>query len=88
MIKDLQAVGQNILIIRDEKQTETKGFVIPDNAKKKPHTGKIISVGALVLDKKLKVNKKAVFNQSVGFDLEFEDGIVTVLDQSQIIAVI
>lgn len=88
MIDKLMAIGTNILLIRDEKKTETDGFVIPDIAKKKPHTGLIISVGSLVRDPKVKEKKKAVFNQSVGFDLEFDDGVVTVLDETQVIAVL
>jgi chaperonin GroES len=87
MIERLKAKGINVLVIRDEAISEhVTGLIIPDSAKIKPHTGKIISVGNLVQDKGIKTNDTAVFNKTAGFVLEFPDGDVLVLKEQDIIA--
>lgn len=92
MIEKLEAINDVVLVIREKAETEKGGLVIPDAAKKKPHRAKIISVGAMVIDKKVKVGKIAVFNQHSGFPLDFPDGEVYVLRcgqlASEIIAVL
>lgn len=93
MIEKLQAVNTYVLISRDESETETSGgLILPDQAQIKPAMGKILSVGQMVTDDRIKAGRKALFNRHVGFDIEVEDGVVTVLqggaDNSQIIAVL
>lgn len=93
MIEKLEAVNTFVLIKRDEADTETSGgLILPDQAQVKPAMGKILSVGQMVLDKRIKVGKKALFNKHVGVDIELGDETVTVLmggpDNSQIIAVL
>lgn len=88
MIDKIKASGNHILISRDEAASEKNGLIVPDNAKKKPNTGKIISVGSLVMDKTVKQGKTAVFNANVGFVLEFPDGNVTVLRETELIGTV
>lgn len=92
MIEKLQAVNTYVLIIRDEAEETIGELVLPDQAKVKPATGTILSVGEAVTDKKIVAGKKALFNKNAGVDIELKDGTVTVLHggerDSQIIAVI
>ena len=85
MIDKIKASGNHILIIRDETISEKNGFIVPDSAKKKPNTGKILSVGSLVMDKTVKKDKTAIFNANSGFVLELPDGNVTVLRETELI---
>lgn len=88
MIEKLQAVGVHIIIQRDVPESEKNGLSIPDQAKKKPATGKILSVGGLVIDKNVKVGKTAVFNQHAGFEIEIQNELVWVINDAQIIGVL
>lgn len=92
MIRKLEAVNTYVLIIRDEAEEEIGGLILPDQARMKPATGEIISVGQMVTDKKIKVGKKALFNKNVGTDIELGGETVTVLqggfENSQIIAIL
>lgn len=87
MIELLKAKGNHVLVIRDKAVSEhVSGLIIPDSAKVKPHTGKIISVGSKVEDKEIKKNQIAVFNKTAGYTLEFPDGDVLVLREPDVIA--
>ena len=92
MIKELQAVNTYVLVIRDEVEEEINGLYLPDQAKVKPARGEIISVGESVTDKSIQVGKKALWNKNTGFEIDFPDGTVTVLNggdrDSNIIAVL
>lgn len=94
MIRKLEAVNTFVLIIRDEAESTLgdSDLVLPDQARVKPAMGEIISVGQMVIDKKIKVGKKALFNKNVGVDIELSGEVVTVLqggaENSQIIAVV
>lgn len=85
MINKIQAAGIHVIVVRDEIESERGGLLKPPSDKIKSHTGNIISVGALVKDRTIKVGKRAVFNQHAGFVLELEDGEVTVLNSEQVI---
>ncbi len=92
MIEKLQAVNTYVLIIRDEEVDEIGGLIIPDQARVKPATGIIISVGEEVSDKRIEIGKKALFNKNVGVDITLGEETVTVLhggkENSQIIAIL
>lgn len=88
MIDKIKASGNHVLIIRDEAASEKNGLIVPDNAKKKPNMGKIISVGSLVMDKTIKQGKIAVFNANVGQVLTFPDGDITYLRETELIGTI
>jgi chaperonin GroES len=49
MSTNLKPLGDKVLIEISEAEAKTSGgIILPDNAKEKPQTGKIISVGAKV----------------------------------------
>ena len=92
MIENLEAVNAYVLVIRDEAEETIGELFLPDQAKIKPATGRIISVGKLVPDDTIKVDRKAVFNKNNGFDIEIGGEVITVLyagaDSSHVLAVI
>ena len=81
----IQAKNDCVWVIREESESEKSGIYIPDNAKKKAHKGKVISVGKLTTDKTIKEGITAVFNQSSGFELELEGITYTILRGNDIV---
>lgn len=45
MENKLTAVSDRIVLILDDAETKIGGIIIPDNAKEKPASGKVVSVG-------------------------------------------
>lgn len=81
----IKATNDNIWVTRDVAATQEGGIMIPDAAKPKVHRGKIITVGDLVSDKTISVDRTAIFNKSAGFEIA-EAGIeYTVLKQMDVI---
>ncbi len=49
-MKELQPLNENVLLsVDDEKQEQTtaSGIIIPDSAKRKENTGKVVAVGTI-----------------------------------------
>lgn len=86
MIEKLKAKGSFILVIRDIPADEKGGLLIPDIAKLKPQTGKVISVGSLVADKTIKKGETAYFHKTAGFELDIEGDPLFVLREQDVIA--
>jgi chaperonin GroES len=85
---NIEATNDNVWIIRQDSEVVRGGIHIPDSVKKKMHRGDIVTVGELVMDKKIKKGRTAIFNKSAGFEID-EDGITyVVLNQSEIIGVV
>lgn len=86
----IEATNNFIFITRDEAQSETSGFFIPDQGREKPHSGQVVSVGSLVQDKRLKQaqGKRVLFHKGVGFTIEFEEVEYLVLTSEQVIALV
>lgn len=82
------AVNNNVFVLRDEAPGEMHGLVLPDSAQQKPNTGKIISVGKLVQDKGIQINRTAFFNKHAGFAIEVDGEEFTVLKEQEIIGLI
>lgn len=88
----LEAVGFMVIVLKDEIRTHTKsGLPLPELGAKQPNTGKIISVGSEVTDKKVEVGKTAVFHKSSGNPIQIFDTEITFLiqndNQQQVLAV-
>lgn len=88
MIEKLKAAGIYIFVIKDEPEKEIAGFVIPDQAKKKPNTGEVLSVGAHVSDENAKKGSKAIFAQGNGIPIEIFGKEIHVLREDQILGYI
>ena len=82
------AVGNHVFVQRDESESERNGLIVPDQAKKKPNTGTILSVGKKVIDKGIQTGRKAAWNAHVGYDMEIDGNVVTVLIEDEILGVL
>jgi len=71
-----------------ERQTKS-GLVLPDTAKEKPRSGKVVGVGNdEELAEKVKVGDTIVYAKFTGDEIEFEDKIYLIVSRSDILAVI
>jgi chaperonin GroES len=72
------------------EESRTKGgIIIPDTAKEKPRTGKVIEVGTdEELAENIKVGDKIVFAKFTGDEVEFEGKKYLIVSRSDILAVI
>lgn len=82
------ACNKFVLVLRDETETEISGLEIPNEGRKKPHSGIIHAVGSKVEDENIKagIGKKCLFHSGIGFELEYEEIIYLVLGGHEIIA--
>jgi chaperonin GroES len=72
----------------EENRTKS-GIIIPDTAKEKPRTGKVIEVGTdEELAENIKVGDKIVFAKFTGDEVEFEGKKYLIVSRSDILAVI
>jgi len=76
--------------VEEVEESKTKsGIIIPDTAKEKPRTGRVIEVGTdEELAKNIKVGDKIVFAKFTGDEVEFEDKKYLIISRSDILAVI
>jgi co-chaperonin GroES (HSP10) len=88
MSKKIQATNDFVFVKRDEVPAEAGGLIIPSSGRVKPHTGEILSVGKLVQDEKIVEGKKALWHQTVGFDIQYEGETFLVLTSREIIGVV
>jgi len=72
----------------EESRTKS-GIIIPDTAREKPRTGKVIEVGTdEELAENIKVGDKIVFAKFTGDEVEFEGKKYLIVSRSDILAVI
>jgi len=80
------------VLVEPEEIEESKtksGLIIPDTAKEKPRTGKVIEVGTdEELAQNIKVGDRIVFAKFTGDEVEFEDKKYLIVSRSDILAVI
>lgn len=74
------ASGHIVMVIRDVPESEKDGLFIPETARKKPNTGRILTVGELVEDKSIQPGKMAIFSKQVGTEIRIFDTDITVLN--------
>jgi co-chaperonin GroES (HSP10) len=86
----IQATNGFVFVIQDKAKSEESGLVIPGIGREKPHQGTVLSIGDLVLDKKIKgsKNKKCLFHKGSGFKIEYEGVEYLVLSAEHIIAIV
>jgi chaperonin GroES len=92
----IRPLADKVLVQRLEAETKTAGgIVLPDSAKEKPQTGKIVSVGdGKVLDdgstRKLQVKKgdTVLFTSYAGTDVKIDGKEYLIMSESDIMAVI
>jgi chaperonin GroES len=71
----------------EEKKTKS-GIVIPDTAKEKPRTGKVIQVGTdEELVQHIKVGDRIIFAKFTGDEIEFEGNKYLIVSRGDILAI-
>lgn len=86
--RDYIAVGIFVFVERDETISERNGLLLPDQAKTRPNTGTILSVGKNVRDKGIQEGRKAAWNRHVGAEIDIDGQLVTVLREDEILGVL
>ncbi|PRM90443.1 co-chaperone GroES [Aliarcobacter cryaerophilus] len=83
---NFKPLGERVLVERTEVENKTaSGIIIPDNAKEKPQTAKVVAVGNKVED--IKVGEVVVFEQFRGTEIKLEGNDYLVLNVENIIGV-
>jgi chaperonin GroES len=88
---EIKPFEDRVLVELEEvEESRTKsGIIIPDTAKEKPRTGKVIEVGTdEQLAENIKVEDRIVFAKFTGDELEFEGKKYLIVSRSDILAVI
>ncbi len=80
------------VLVEPEEVTEGKtksGLIIPDTAKEKPRTGKVVEVGTdEELAEKIKAGDKIMFAKFTGDEVEFKGKKYLIVSSGDILAVI
>lgn len=86
--KSINAIGFNVVVLRDEINDTLEGMdiIIPDNAKVKPNSGTVMSIGSKVTDPSIELDKKVFWNKNLGYEYELEsEEVIVVLAENQIL---
>ena len=92
----LKPLGDKVVVqLTEEEEKTASGIYIPDSAKKKPQTGKIIAIGnGRVLDNgernklSVKAGDRVIFSKYGGNEVTIDGEDYTILDEDQIYAVL
>ncbi|RBQ29447.1 co-chaperone GroES [Aliarcobacter vitoriensis] len=83
---NFKPLGERVLVERTEVENKTaSGIIIPDNAKEKPQTAKVVAIGNKVED--VKVGDVIVFEQYRGTELKLEEKEYLILNIENVIGV-
>lgn len=83
---NFKPLGERVLVERTEVENKTaSGIIIPDNAKEKPQTAKVVAIGSKVED--VKVNDTIVFEQYRGTEIKLEGKEYIILNIENILGV-
>ncbi|HBE79976.1 MAG TPA: co-chaperone GroES [Firmicutes bacterium] len=93
---DIKPLGERVVVKVLESEEKTKsGIVLPDNAKEKPQTGKVLAVGTgKVLDNgqklplEVKTGDKVLFAKYAGTEVKLDGEEYMVLKENDILAII
>lgn len=93
---NLKPLGDKVVIeVMEQEEKTAGGIFLPDAAKKKPQTGKIVAVGTgRVLDNgkrndlNVKVGEKVIFSKYGGNEVNVDGKEYMILDEDQIYAIL
>ncbi|GBR72419.1 molecular chaperone GroES [Candidatus Termititenax spirochaetophilus] len=96
MAVKLKPLHDKVVIEKPEEEKSTKsGIILPDNAKEKPQTGKIIAVGAgkqldngTVIPLTLKVGDTVYYSKYSGTEVKIEEKEYIIISESDILAIV
>ncbi len=75
-MRELQPLNENVLLELSEKTGEQKtasGIIIPDSAKGKEPTGKVVALGNNIENPGISVGDTVLYKEFSGNEVEFDD---------------
>lgn len=87
MSSPLQPLGDHVVAQAEEAETKTKsGLYLPDNAKEKPKTAKIVAVGPAA--KQVKVGDRIVYKSFSTTEVKVEGTEYILVEEKDILATV
>ena len=87
----MKPLGTRVIIEPLVAEEKTQGgIIIPDSAKEKPQSGKVVAVGPGSKDEPMEVNVGDVvlYGKYSGTEISYENGDYLIMSQSDILAVV
>ena len=91
----LKPLADRVVVKPQEQETKTKsGLIIPDTAKEKSHTGKVIAVGSgkfddgTVIPMTVKVGDIVLYKEYGGDDFKMDGEAVVILKEDDILGIL
>jgi chaperonin GroES len=82
-------LANRVLIEREEEITTTAtGIIIPDNAKEKPLTGKVLAVGTDATDEGISEGDVVVFGKYAGTEITLDGKELLILTSDDILGIV
>ncbi|MEA3490366.1 MAG: co-chaperone GroES [Campylobacterota bacterium] len=82
-------LANRVLIEREEEITTTaSGIIIPDNAKEKPQTGKVLAVGPDAAEEGISEGDKVVFAKYTGTEITLDGKVFLIINSDDILGII
>lgn len=83
---NFKPLGERVLVERTEVENKTaSGIIIPDNAKEKPQTAKVVAIGNKIED--LKVGDTIVFEEYRGSEIKLDGKDYLILNLENIMGI-
>ena len=86
----IKPLADRVLVLPAPAEEKVGGIIIPDTAKEKPQSGKVIAVGNGTKDEEmiLKVNDEVLYGKYAGTEIECEGEKYLMMRQSDVLAVV
>lgn len=87
----IKPLGTRVVIKPDSAETVTaSGIIIPDSAKEKQQTGKVVAVGDGTVDDPMhcKVGNTVLFGKFAGTEITIDSDELLIMGQSDILAIL
>lgn len=86
----IKPLADRVLVLPAQAEEKVGGIIIPDTAKEKPQSGKVVAVGNGTKDEEmiLKVGDEVLYGKYAGTELENEGEKYLMMRQSDVLAVV
>lgn len=87
---NFKPLGKRVLVERQEQESKTaSGLIIPDNAKEKPLSGKVVAISSCVKEEaSLKEGSVVLFGKYKGDEVKINDKEYIILELDDILGVV
>ena len=86
----IKPLADRVLVLPAQAEEKVGGIIIPDTAKEKPQSGKVVAVGNGTKEEEmiLKVGDEVLYGKYAGTELENEGEKYLMMRQSDVLAVV